>query len=309
MNHTFASVLFLLPSLVVAQSFTGVVATAGSLRATFGPQVQTTLLPAGAMASSNALSAFAGGALNGFGRAELAWGFAQDPVQAQFYLQQNMTTFGATPASASFGPGDFLITLHAPTPTNLVLDVSHYLLITAGMTLPTLQVDVGDDGSVEFASGQADPTPFPVAVGPAGLPVRVRTQLVLSTPGLLLSNVTLRATPAHTWVQPIVAACVVPDLLVYPHFAGEVSLQGGSFSNDPWLPVVGLSMQPTLLPHAPFPCLLLPAPDFVLPWAPFATLHTIPIPAAIRPITFWTQAVTVTPNGLQTSGAFRVDAL
>jgi hypothetical protein len=292
----------------LAQAFSGTIATAGTLQATFGAQTQSSVVPAGPMGVTNQLRVLAGSQPTGFAQTDINWSFTQDPTYCQFLLGQAVTITGSTPASASFGPGDFLIRLQAPAPTTVLLIANHNLAIAQGMALPTLEIDLGDDGSVEFTSGQAWPTQVPLAIDPVGVPIRVRTQLALNTPGPLYSNVQLAAIPANTIAQTIVNACPLPDLVVIPHFDGAVSLQSQTTWSDPWAVIVGLSAQPTLLPHSTFPCLLLPAPDFVL-WQPFTTLHTISLPAAVRPLTFWTQALIVLPTGLQTSEGYRVDAL
>jgi hypothetical protein len=36
---------------------------------------------------------------------------------------------------------------------------------------------------------------------------------------------------------------------------------------------------------------------------------SLPLPSSVRPVTFWTQAVMVTPTGFPVSDAWRVDAL
>jgi hypothetical protein len=36
---------------------------------------------------------------------------------------------------------------------------------------------------------------------------------------------------------------------------------------------------------------------------------SLPLPSSVRPVTFWTQAVMVTPTGFPVSAAWRVDAL
>jgi hypothetical protein len=306
MHRSLTTVLFLVPTIATAQSFTGVTATAASLTATYGAQTQSVTLTAGPMGTSNGAQALAMGGPIDLAYAEVAWGFGQDPTQAYFSLLQELRIVGTAAASAAFGPSDFLLSLQAPTPTTVLLELRRELVLAAGMALPTVQVDVGDDGSFELTSSGQLPPPLPVAIGAAGVPIRVRTQVALGGAGYLLASVTLRALPSHTVAHPIAAGCTPPDLRVIPHFAGDVSLASGTWSNEPWLAVIGLSLHPVLLNPLDV-CLLLPSPDIVL-WDPFTTVHTIPVPAAVRPVHFWAQAVRVGWTSLLSSEAFAVEA-
>jgi hypothetical protein len=175
MHRSLATVLFLIPAIATAQNFSGVTANAAPLTAAYGTQTQTVLLQPGPMANGDGAQAFAAGGLSGHAYAEAGCAFSQDATQARFELIQQLTIVGTAAASAAFGPSDFLLSLQAPTPTTVLLELRRELVLAAGMALPTVQVDVGDDGSFELTSSGQLPPRLPVAIGAAGVPIRVRT--------------------------------------------------------------------------------------------------------------------------------------
>ena len=81
-------------------------------------------------------------------------------------------------------------------------------------------------------------------------------------------------------------------------------------SQDLTVLVLGLAQQPLLLPGGVLaPCLVVPAPDVLLVVPPSVYFWSqVPLPAAVRPVTFHAQAVRLAASGLLTTDAFSVVA-
>ncbi len=300
-------VLFLLPG-AIAQTISGSAAAPSVLHATYGSQAQSVTVPAGPLGSSGGYSAYAPGTPGQFATAGVQWSFLNEPAGAQFWLQQNCSILGPAQAQCGYGPGDFVLTLQAPSLMPVLLKLHQDTSISAGMTVPTLLVDVGDNGSIEYVGGVAQT--LTVHVGPAGLPIRVRTQIDLATTGGLSTSLFIQMVPADTLVQEVGLGCFSGGMLVQPTFNGFMGLQKTPALpfHYAWIPVIGFSIQPVVLPGPSPLCLLLPAPDAVL-LSGNSSLYVFPIPAAVRPLTFWTQSVLLTPIGLVTGSTFQVNAL
>ncbi|MBL8751151.1 MAG: hypothetical protein JNK78_18480 [Planctomycetes bacterium] len=218
----------------------------------------------------------------------------------------------AVPASSASATADVLLQFAATTNESVVLQISSTLAATGGAPAPTLQVDVDDDGSIDWQSGPATPSfAVPRVLGPTPTFVRVRTASSLAISGSVVSSVTVAVAPEHpTQIDVVLFGCSVPyHLYSFRTFGGGVEF--GTFGLPPTGPVLlvfGLGVFPFVLPSAaPSPCVVLPTLDIVA-LIPSPLGYSLPLPPAVRPVTFWAQAVPLTPAGFEATGAYRIQA-
>ncbi len=218
----------------------------------------------------------------------------------------------AVPASSASATAEVLLQFAAATNESVVLQVSSTLAATGGAPAPALQVDIDDDGSIDWQSGPATPS-FAIArvLGPAPTFVRVRTESSLAITGSVVSSVTVGVAPEHpTQIDVVLFGCSVPyHLYAFRTFGGGVEF--GTFGLPPTGPVLlvfGLGVFPFVLPSAaPTPCVVLPTLDIVAV-IPSPLGYSLPLPPAVRPVTFWAQGVPLTPAGFEATGAYRIQA-
>lgn len=217
----------------------------------------------------------------------------------------------------------------APTPALGVCDVDIRLDVTAqvdtfarfeiaadfaapvGTQPPVVSVDIGDDGIVEF-SGLI--TQVFQSLVPAGItPVRFKAFTLASQPGFTILDVQLEVTPSATAFTPQVVGCdgSQDELNAVSLFDGTVLFFANPLALDPVVLVLGFQAAPIVLPpNGITPCVLWPQADVLalMPVVSGYSSYALPLPAALRPVTFQAQAVRITPTGLQTTNAMRVDA-
>lgn len=207
---------------------------------------------------------------------------------------------------------DVRFQLTAPTPTLVRLQVVVTITGTPGMPFPAAGIDVGADGSLEY---QLTPTPttlVPVPIGPSATPVRVFLSSRLIATGSAIANLQVLIEPNFPVdLHRSALACdgLGPYFDTLPTFDGGIVVGATPVPGlGPMVLVLGLDVQPFVLPAtAALPCLLLPRADILVPM-PGTNQFALPLPAALRPVTFWLQGVRVAPAGLLTTDAFRVDA-
>lgn len=304
MKHLVAVVVAsCLASLAVAQSMTCTVASSGLLQATLGTQVATTLLPAGGSAPSGYGWAETTQPWGLAARAWLTWQVRRTPSDITFRLENQVQVFG--PGSAVNSPGDFLLQLHSTAAVPVRLELERNYILVAGMPMPTVLVDVGDDGTPELDSSLLPGIVVPVSVPPGTVNVRVRAQMSIGSSGGAVHQLFVRTLPARTQVHELGFGCVGPGLTVRPLFSGDVAFFDLWGTTNPWLVVVGGGLHPVPLP-GPWPlCLLVPTPDLVL-FAPGAPSLTLAMPAALRRFDLFAQGMLLTPLGLGSSSAFSI---
>lgn len=205
---------------------------------------------------------------------------------------------------------ELLLQLSSSVPTPVMISLGHATNGGAGSTLPSLSVDIGDDGYPELLETSVGVRYVSVGLGPQ--PIAVRIRMAASAAGVA-SGVDQQMIMQLVPVYPIACdrvmlGCDINSLPCVQTFAGEIELDT-SLNLWPGLLVFGLGIQATPLPASvavsPL-CLLLPSPDVVLlvPPAP----HRLSIPARVRPLTLWTQEVVLTPQGLATTDGYRIEA-
>ncbi|HEX5050737.1 MAG TPA: hypothetical protein VFZ65_03095 [Planctomycetota bacterium] len=307
MNPFPALVALCLVPIGAAQSMTCTIASNGLLQANLGPQVVSTPMPASANAPAGYLVAQAAN-ISSTARSSVAWQVARTPAVVTFHLLHQVQVTGPG-NGASFTPGDFLLHLQSPVTVPVRLELQREFVLVAGMPLPALLVDVGDDGSAELDSSTPSGVTVPVWLPPGTVDVRVRALVSLGSPGSAAHALSVRLLPAHATAFELGFGCAAPGLAAVPLFSGEIELaQQCGACNGPWLVVIGSGLHPVPLP-SPWPlCLLVPTPDLVL-FGPGAVSHTLAIPPALRPLTFFAQSVTLIPLGPASGSTFRVDAI
>jgi hypothetical protein len=241
-----------------------------------------------------------------FDRAESQWSTFAGATVAGFEGRVRLDL--ANPGVASVHPGELLFTLTVPAGGSVLLDYAITVQAPAGVPMPRVEIDVGNDGTVDLT--QASILPQTIGVPATGLPMpfRVTIDAALAIPGSLRAEVRITARPSNgVAVNRLYAGCTFLELLrVLPTWSGGIAYHGWVSSPlDPVVAVLGLQVQPTLLSSGGLPCLLFPTPD-VLVFLPSSTTHTLAIPQAVRPFEFWLQGVH--PFALETSWAFWITA-
>lgn len=238
------------------------------------------------------------------------WGTLATASFSQVRVFQTLSSDSPT-AVLSAGPQEFVLDLTATTPgVPVTVQVRHEMNCTPFAPTPQVQMDIDDDGVIDSTQlGPFDLDVPTLPLGPQPVAIRFVMSAQLQGTGLVSQVLIVTVTPRNdVLATPNVIGCE-PDgyLLQRPLFADRGS-QFEFVTADPAVLVLGLSQQPFLLPsYLGAPCLFVPSVDIVS-WNPVYTTHDIPLPASVRPVTFWAQGVVISPNGLLTTNGFRVTA-
>ncbi|MCB9877210.1 MAG: hypothetical protein H6835_06355 [Planctomycetes bacterium] len=302
----FASILTgltLLSSALPSQSITATNTVACDARVTFGGSTQVTTLPVGPLPSVGNLQ----NALPPYGEARLDWlTYANAAaIGAEIDLTAEASS-SLVQAQAAVSDVDFVLQLGNATSRTVILELYQLTSATAGTATPLLRVDVDDDGSDELTEAQQGTTVTSVRqIGPTPLTVRIRASMQVVGDAAAQTHLYLRCYPTDD-VFPIALGCTATSYQVQPTFSGDLQLMAAPAWGDPAVAVLGFDVAPVLLPGQRWQvCLLIPTTDVLLllmPWQPI----TLPIPAAARPATLYTQTVGLGADFLTTSTAFGV---
>lgn len=289
----------ILTGVAASQTATLALATPAVAQVTLNGQTLTTTLPAGPLGDSGSTGQSQGGS-----HVNVEWRSFVNPTSTLFTLQS--TTFCEPGANASLSGGDFVYQLSNPTPVIAEL----FLRRTGSLNNVTLLVDVGNDGSVELTStSPAEFVTLQVTLGPTPLPIRILNDVTMPSASQQFSSIVIIAAPIANIVtsRAAIGCDTTHEQVASTMFSGDLLLgvQGLPFATQPSVMVLGLSLQPVLLPTTgSFPCLLLPSPDVTLfPGSQFVTLH---VPASVQPYAFWVQSVVLHPTELRTTDAVYV---
>jgi hypothetical protein len=280
-------------------------ASGGTLAAAGGPQTQTTTIPTGPLSPIGALTASAGGAADN-GLAFFSW--VTSGSETQFGVNLNAECFTAGSGSASVAPLDVVLMVSHPTPISVALDATVFAAAPNGAATPARAIDVLDDGSFELTEFTQQTLASVLQVGPTPVPIRCRLALDLDVPGSSRVSFSMTLRPAETLVQPIASGCATAPYFVTPRFDGGVDYGTSNVLGGSMFAVFGLQTQPVYLgnyawPNSPvvLPCSLVPSPDLVTFLSPTSFVQTLPIPAAVRPITLFSQGVWLAPGAITTT--------
>jgi hypothetical protein len=226
----------------------------------------------------------------------LAFGQAtSSPTSAMFSFGQIAITTGGR--SVSLGPAEVLCSLTASAPLPVQLRVQ-WFLAQPGVGQAQVQLDINNDGSVEYA-GANPGTSVPLGrrtLGATPLVIRVTMQ-TSATSGAVNSRLVITAVPdVAPTIQTSSMPCASLGLTALPAFDGSLEVA----TSYPTLPplqllVLGLAATPTPLPFAPIPgpCLLIPRPDAILTLPPSGSV-LLPT-QALHGTPLWMQAVGFNP--------------
>lgn len=285
-----------------------------NVQVTLNGQTQVSNLPAGPLPNTGACTAWRSTSFAEFAIAGVEWSLSTPAHGVYFDFSQRADLASVNPVSASVGPGDFLLQVSNPISMAVRLRLIRSATPPAGAATRILQVDIGNDGTIDFSESSPSTTlTLPLTVGPAPLLVRIHNQLSLPGPGSMGMSMQVIVEPtAGITATPLVAGCDLGhDQVLLPTFGGGLRVQttGPLLFSNLAVTVFGFTAQPFLL-STPMPtsCLLLPSPDVLL-FVPFGQVLVVPLPPSVRPATFWTQAVVLDPVGLTTTTGSRVDAL
>jgi hypothetical protein len=276
-------------------SITATLVAPASVEARVGAQVSSFAQPAGLLPPS--LSLFPAVPLGPQGRAEVLFqANVEQGSQPGFGVrsQANGFSLGGTPVSTSTGTFEVLLQVQATAPVVATLVVDRDMFASAGTASPMMRVDVGDDGSFEVTElSAAGANVGPLALGVQPLPVRLRYRADTVGDQVLEARLGVRfvADNALTITQQILG-CTADFLSVAPSFQGaglEFYVQP-MMTGDLSVGVLGLGVQPVVTSVVYPGCILLPTPD-VLVLMPSLVRSQLPLPANVRPLDMFLQAV------------------
>ncbi|HEX6813485.1 MAG TPA: hypothetical protein VF384_17835 [Planctomycetota bacterium] len=275
-----------------------------------GAAINTATWPAGPLTSYHSFGATLPGP--SAPQATVFWSFLGWNNHAFVELLHSLANPGAVPTvTATTGSHEFLAELTATAPVSADIRISRVDHVVAGAVSPTVQLDYDNDGTIDVASvSTASPLLLTRQYGPQPFRVRIVVNASLSGVEHTSTHLTLEATPHNDLtITEVIAPCFATGPFppsVQPSFFGRgVTLVAAQYAGTLGLVVVGFSPQPALLGSSSgLPCILLPSPDIVL----VTSGLEVPLPASLRPLTFFAQGVTWTPNGLLTNEGFAVTA-
>lgn len=307
MNPTLHLLAAVLPCLSgIAQSVTVTAATPITVFTQIGANLTTNSVSAGPLAAVGTVSA----AAVPFASASLSHSATFTPSRFHFTASaSSLVAVGPQVAAGLQAPVELLLSLTHPLPATMRIDLDQRVLGPAGMPMPLLAVDVGDDGSVELSTASSSPHNFVlVQVSPTPVAIRIRLGIQLASIGQGEASVELVGRPTATQVTSMLPGCASPIVVYEPRFDGDLEFELVMPTLDPLVMVFGLGMQAQLLgSFGSYPCLLLPPPDAVLLLPP-QSRQSLSIPPAVRPIQVFAQPVEVTLFGLRTGEAVRISA-
>lgn len=272
-------------------------------------------LPAGVLPVAGTVAATVAPGGTAYATTDVEWRVLTSPHVVECIVRhQAWADAPGGAASTTLSANDFVLTLTNSVAMAADLHVQRQWSPFGSPALQVMQVDIGNDGTIELdLTSVASSIVVPVTLGPTAIAVRVHEQLSIlagqSADAWMMVTVTPRA---GITVTPGGVACSLGfEQVRMPTFQGDllVGTTGPLLGGAPAVTVFGWTATPTLLPtSAPGPCVLLPTPDVVW-FTPGVQSVLVSLPPAVRPATFWTQAVVLEPNGLTTTSGARIDAL
>lgn len=219
-------------------------------------------------------------------------------------------TGNVSTAQLRSGPQEFLVQFTATAVVPAFVEVYRSSSVTAGVAWPSVQLDLDNNGTIDVPDVPSGYSNFPVPPTFGVQPVFVRVILDAALQGVGESMTTLQVVVApqnDLQIDRVALACASAPMVVNPVFLDRGIDATIFIPPVPLVFVLGLQAQPLLLPPVgTVPCLLMPSPD-ILSFTAGGGIH-VPLPAALRPVTFWLQAVMMSGPDLVTTDAYRIDA-
>lgn len=317
MKHTLpAAATMLTLSMLPAQVVTASVSANTPLTATtwIGSQVNQSSVPAGPLSLGAAVQQYTIDVAN----AAASWSGGADPQLASVQIRHDVSVNATQPPSAAACSTDIVVEFNASSPCPVTLEFARQSATSAGGAWPTVQIDFGNDGSIDVANLVLEGVATAVAdFGTQPLRARIVMSTIVVGAGFANTIVDVRVRPDNELSSiPTAVGCgSAPHALqVRPIFVDRgVRLDVPTLTNGttllPTVLVAGANAQPQLLPpYQGLPCLLVPSLDVLL-LAPAQGLSvSVPLPIVVRPLQFHVQAVILSPSGLMTTDAFLVAA-
>ncbi|HEX5054701.1 MAG TPA: hypothetical protein VFZ65_23195 [Planctomycetota bacterium] len=292
--------LFLSP--VAAQSVAAAVTalTPIAVHVASGTQTASNVQPAGPLPAQGIVQASLGspGAqIDAFAR----WSTELGPASTRVWLDNVLTSTLGPSSSAALPQHEYLVSFTASPP-----GIPYYLELfrnsswAPGAPLPLLAIDFDNDGSLDWANlPLGTTTTLPMVLGSQPKLVRVVATAQLSGSGTTLTTFGIAVRPHNQVASTQIAnACttlygdLTPPVEVFADRGIDIAADGAGGNGVAVLHVIGLTPGSLALPpQQGVPCLLIPSPDYVL-LAAGGPLH-VPLPAALRPLTFYVQGVGV----------------
>ena len=257
-------------------------------------------VPSGALAAGGSITIGQPGT-----QAELRWDSTQSNKALTFAMHWESSLTSPT-ANASLQGQGLLLSLSAPFASQAMLELAGTNSGFPGGS-PSLSIDVGDDGLVEFTE-LTPSTLVQIVLGPVPTLVRMRIDANQVASGD--STLFLRCFPDNgSDVQAWDIGCEQVPVGLQSTFDGNFELAAAPYGGQPTVAVLALRLQSTVIGSSfGLPCTLLPAPDLVLAF-PSPTLTSIVVPPAVRPLLFFAQGVHLGLFGLATGTAYVARAL
>ncbi|MGC3970457.1 MAG: hypothetical protein QM775_24910 [Pirellulales bacterium] len=278
-------------------------------------QNTTNTTPSGLLPFSGYCNALAGPLFGPNVFATTYWNAAVTSTDVYLNAAQSVQVTAAG-GSGSTGSNDLVMQVASPVARAVTLRIALGTTSTAGLPAAAIGVDIGDDGSFEYSLATHSGT-FQQAAAIGPVPLRIRVRMAANVPagsiGVASSTVSVDCVPDNALqFVPAGIGCIDNGVGIAAIWDDHGAALGPlSPPPPPVAPIViavgGLAPQPAFLPPigGPWPCLLLPRPDFVALQYPFA----VGIPLAARPVTVWMQYVVLQPNGvLGTTNGYGVTA-
>lgn len=278
--------------------------------------------PTGVLAPSASVTSSLG---NGAATAQLTWITEPAPgatldsdIQLRILASAVVSPSGGLTTTATVPVSEFVLTLQATAPRQVFFAMERELQSTVGVSAPVLQVDLFDDGAIDFDGTAAALVANVLDIGAAPTPIRIRVGGGVSsaTAGTaLLAGIKLDMRPENRMVLNRFYTGCAGTFAAEPSFAtGGITFSGESYVGDFVVLALGFGLQPVVTPSigtGPVPCVFFPTPDLVfLLQAPPATLTPmqLALPPAVRPVAFYAQALNIGGQGFTASDAYLVSA-
>lgn len=237
--------------------------------------------------------------------ARLQWSSTAGPTLLAFTMDWTVDVVTG-PITASLQSQGILLALSTPTPSSARLEIAAWNFQFVGAT-PVPSIDVFDDGVLEVGP-QVPSATIPIVLGPTPTIVRVRidgNQVNSGSSGLRVNCFPDGDARATRWN----VGCTAVPFAVVPTFDGNFLTEGLAIPGAATIGVLSVGLQGNLLGTlGNLPCLLLPAPEVLLPTTT-SLITPIVVPPVLRPFSFFGQGVGFGPGGLVTGDAFFCQAL
>jgi len=257
------------------------------------------------------------------------WTSQHNAYESTFLMTHQINLSGAN-SYGDTGPQDLLVEFGSsgqPIPVRYTIEYD--VLLPSPAAVRSMELDVNNDGVFEWTP--LSPASFSGVgiVGQQPLALRLRSMMSCTTtpnadPNTARLSVRITVTPDNGIdVQEVASGCTPAwnpvtfpgsfqaQVPFYPATGADLQLNLPGSSNSV-LPVIVIGFSSAPLPLTPLGlpsgCLAIPSPDIALN----QSLVQVPLPPAVRPVSFWAQSFSISTNpltvGVASGRAFRIFA-